>query len=501
MKRIILFLMLALILLSACEIKEPALPVWDLDLNIPLINERYYVSDLADSVNLIVDENDLMYMLTEGELDTPEVGEINIYPNLELFDAPVLSGIEFSQTSPFMADEQGLHLRYGLVESGSISARFAGVDPATEILSLSILEIHQPSGEALVIEYAGSEEWIHIDLAGYYFGALESAQDLSELTLEVTATSSHPDFTPIAEMSLVMLEPVSFSVFQGDFENYEILAGESVASIEIEYPHGIDEAVQVSEAFLEIEIVNELGFECEFIGFMRGIRGDLTRMVPILDDDGEHFRIEAGSADEPGYSNLLIHDGLQILMQMMPETIEIIDARFIIDSQSGSGMMRKEDTIRADYTVRVPFRLTVFEYPITIQDATEIEVDEDNRDLIDKNLMGAGLIMQAQNMIPLGGTAYAYFGTSSDIDVDDPQSFSFVKSLTLHSSQTSSDWQEPVSLELSKTELNLFTLPRVYLKWSFVLEPSDGEVEIYAGPDDFIGLKSMLHAKIRVEDI
>nr|MDK2850979.1 hypothetical protein [Candidatus Cloacimonadota bacterium] len=500
MKQMILFLMLASIFLFACEIKEPVMPIWDLDLNIPLINERYLISELADSVNIIIDDNDLMYLETEGELDTPEVGEVYISPNLELMDLPVLSGTEISQSVPIGVDEQNLNLRYGLVESGNIKVRFASVDPTVQELSLSILDIHQPDGEPFVIEYAGSDEWINIDLAGYYFGSLDATESLTELTVQLSATSSQPDYTPIAELSILMVDPLSFGVFAGDLEEYEIFASGSTASIQIEYPFGIDQAIQVSDVYLEIGVENELGFECEFIGFLRGSRGDLSLTVPILDDNGQNFRIAPSTLSGPVYSTLMIHDGFQDIIQMMPETIEIIDARFIIDSQSGSGILHKDDKLRADYTVQVPFRLTIFDYPITMQETTEIDITEDNRDLIENNLLESSLIMQVQNKLPIGGTAYAYFGSEAEIDVDDPQSYGFVKSLSIQSSQISQDWQEPATLELSKSELDLFTLPQVYLKWSFHFDATDDEVEIYASPEDFIGLKSMLHAKVRVED-
>ncbi len=75
-----------------------------------------------------------------------------------------------------------------------------------------------------------------------------------------------------------------------------------------------------------------------------------------------------------------------------------------------------------------------------------------------------------------------------------------MKSVTIHSSQSTTDWQDVSTLQLSRDELLLFTAEEVYLKWVFSFEASEGEVAIYARTSDYIALKGNIAARVRVEE-
>ena len=102
MKKIALMLIAALLLLSACEISKPHLPTWDVELTVPLINERYFVSDLADSVNLFVGENNVLTLIGTGETESQEFGDVSFNPEAILDPIPLLSGIVGNVTIPFI---------------------------------------------------------------------------------------------------------------------------------------------------------------------------------------------------------------------------------------------------------------------------------------------------------------------------------------------------------------------------------------------------------------
>jgi hypothetical protein len=498
MKAFIVLLIGILLLFSACEIHKPSLPVWDIELAIPLVNELYYVSDLVDSVNIIVGENDLVYLTGSGEVDTPDIGRVALSPNINESGIPIPSGVNQDIDLPFYDSADNALLTYGELASGSIRIRFNNVATETQMLRVSIADITSSNGNPLTMTYDGSDEWQIIDLAGYHFGVYNSMQDLSSLDANLQTSSSLPDGTILGTMDIMLNDELEFSVFQGRLNHLEVGLNSSSASIDIDYPNDIDQAITLSDASLQLDVINYMGFHCEFEGFFEARRGEVVERIQIVDANGNNFQIAPADATGPGFSSLAFDNNISALMQIMPEHIEIVDAKFTVDSQSGYGTLRQEDRIRANYTVNAPFRFMLHEHTITVEEAVKINISQDNRDYISNDLLEAGLEMQALNRIPIGGWARAYFGDTPDIDTTDPETYLFSKQLELHSSETHPDWQDLERLTLSRSELELFTQAEIYLKWEFSFEESQSLVEVYAGSGDYIAVRSMLHGKVRI---
>lgn len=70
-----IFLFIALVIFSSCTIKKFEAPEWDVELAVPLINETYYMKDIADSTEdyILAVVNDTMEFSISQELDTTRV--------------------------------------------------------------------------------------------------------------------------------------------------------------------------------------------------------------------------------------------------------------------------------------------------------------------------------------------------------------------------------------------------------------------------------------------
>ncbi|HRX77341.1 MAG TPA: hypothetical protein P5342_07745, partial [Candidatus Cloacimonadota bacterium] len=181
MKAYIALLIFVLLFLGACDIEKPSLPVWDVDIAVPLLNDIYYVSDLVDSVNIMIGDDEVLYLTGSGEVDTPAMGEVELNPEIDESDMPVPSGANTDFQIPFYDSVDNAVLSYGELSSGTMRIRFANVVPQTEEIRLIISDITDPLGNALSIEYDGDQDWRSINLAGYHFGDIESSEALSEL--------------------------------------------------------------------------------------------------------------------------------------------------------------------------------------------------------------------------------------------------------------------------------------------------------------------------------
>ena len=501
MKYKLMILLGILLLLAACEIKKPSLPVWDVDLSVPLINEHYYVSDLLENEHFTVDGDSLLYLTTQGGTQTNVLDVVEVEPNINLNNLPVLSGANTTQTIPFNYGPSNVNPSFGVIESGVLKIRIDNVAPAagTWHLEITIPTLTDAGGAPLRLFYTTAKAWHSIDLHGYGVGVRNSPDPLENLDIQITSSSALPNGAALAAISFQMNGPLSFSMFQGYFDHYEALAANSASDIAIDYPLHLDDAITLQDAFIEIAVSNQIDFSCEFTGWFRATRGNTVITIPILDDEGTNFRIGAGTVDHP--TLLTFTNRISELMQIMPERIEIVDVKFIIDTASGYGTLHNTDYIYAHYTVLSPFRFTLHNKSIIVEKPTKISISAENQERISKNVLEAVFKVKALNTVPLGARAYAYFADHEAIDIADPTTYSFVKQVALGSSLTHPDWQDLELLDLNRAELDLFTAPKVYLKWVFHFDESTDLVEVHAGLRDFIWIKGQILASVRVEDL
>ena len=491
-----LFLML---LLGACEIKDFNVPVWDVDLHVPLINDLFYVSDLVDSVNIITDDGDLMHLVSSGELGTPNMMSVSMNPGIDISGIPMLSGVQGTISVPLLDTNDNVDISYGRISNGILRYQFSSVSPNVESINVTLHDFKDSAGNPLVMEYTTTDEVV-MDLTNYSLGTLNSTHTLDSLQITLACVSSLAQGTPVAEFGLQLNDEIEFDLFQGKINHLEMIAEDPSVEMNIDYPYDLDQAITLSEANLVVNITNDVGFEVEFVGSFEARRNDQIRRVPIKDDNGNNYRIPAANGNTPGTATLVLHDNISSLLQIMPTHIKVVDAGFIIDSASGIGSIAASDDIIAQYTISAPFIFTPHANPMEVDSVRVIEISQENRDRIKRNVREASLQLSAKNRLPIGATVYAYFGTSANLNTNDPDTYRFMKSVNISSANLDSDWQELEGLSLSYDEMQLFSEAQVYLKWKFSLEESATNVEIHGGTDDYIAIRGSIAAKIRVEE-
>lgn len=500
MKRSILFMLVMLVLIGACEIKEFALPKWDIDLKIPLIYQRFYVSDLADEVNIFIDD-DVLTLVATGMMDTPEIGTVSLIPSFSQHNLPVLSGVVFDKDLPFINPDLEMMLHYGRVESGNLKYRFDVSEPSAEIL-IEFYNIKNDFGENLKIVSDAGNGWQNINLAGYHFGDESTGEQLKNIHVSVSSTSSLPQGMPIATFGIELTDPLYFSEFHGVLNDYEISLNESTSALEIEYPENINEAIILQEAALIIDVENQLGFSCEFEGEFVAIGANSQKTIQIKDNQGQNFVIEPASADSPSITRLYVENGLNEILQVMPTQILLDKAKFTISTQQGSGKLKSTNMLKVDYNISAPFKFILQDMPITIGEPVRIEISEDNQEIFTERVIEAEMTFHIMNRLPLGGSAKVFLSVSEDIDPEDSNTYDFEKSVTLLSHQASDGEQQDITLKLDKEELRIFSNKEVFLKWKFSFEGTGGEaITIHAGDMDYIELRCMVSAKVLIGEI
>lgn len=512
MKSLFFVAVVFLLLMSACDISKPKMPSWDVELNVPLTSQKLYVSDLADGENITIGEDELLTLTGEGDAQTNPFGEVNYTPNVAVSNIPLTANLSNHSVPLSIVDPLGkVFLSYGQFETGSITISFTPLVSGISVM-LDFPQVKNANGTIYSIVHDGSPVVQNFPLYGCTIGTEDSGLILSTLDIRVTVQGTGSG--TVGFLGVELNNPLGFDYFQGRLIDYRRNFLGEIAPIDIDYPWGLEDAVRVEGARLLVNLTNQMGFEAEFHGeiFAKNNRTLQTRSIPITDTTatGEPTPYLADEASEsgPGLNNYVFSKNFSQLLEIMPDYVELRNAYLLINSHEDEiGYVNEDNRMFVHYVVEAPLRLTVYDSIIRMQDPVKVEISEDNRDMIRDNVLSADLAVQLMNKVPLGGEATLYVGTSENIDPAIPGSYSFTKSFTLLSSLVPGGdaWQPNaynpnLQITLSDEELDVFTNPEVYLLFTFHFAPSDGVVEISAGPESYVEVRAMLNGMVRIEE-
>lgn len=503
MKRYVFPLLALLLFVAGCDIAKPHLPTWDIDLDVPLLNETYLLADLVDNENIYIGEDNVLFLQNSGTLSTPSIGDINFNTSVDVGPLDIPSGIElqgsFSPHDPL----DGYEVSYGLISSGTIRIHFTAVDPSVTALTISLDGILDAAGNPLQISYNGSNGWQTTSLVNCHMGVHNSGQIIPELGFSVLATSSQPQGETVANLRLKIEDGLQFSEFQGSLNNYVLNIDENLETVDIDYPYGIEEAIELQSARLALNFSNQLGFYCEFIGDLHAVN-DLTGAsvtIPIKDENGQNFHLNPGLEGLPQNTEIILTQGIAPLLQIMPHHIEIINGIFKLrNGITGSiGSVHAADQVTGAYTIDAPFEFLLLPHTYLLNEPRTLEISDSNRERIRKNAITAGLELQIKNMLPVGASATIYVDTDSLFAMADSTSYAFKRTVSLTSHALNPGFQT-LNLALNEAELQVFDNPLLYFQLAFSFNSDGHPVTITASPSDYIQVRGMLKARVHIEE-
>jgi hypothetical protein len=507
MKRFLLALTAALLLLAACNISKPRIPSWDVDLTVPLLNERFFVSDLVDSVNIVIGTSDVLTITSTGEASTPDFGKVSFNPELSIEDLVLISGMDIPFLIPLEDPAGSVFVSYGHLFQGGLDFQAQLNEPAQ--ITVKFPDIKSATGETLTLNVNGNTGWQHKDLADYTFGVENSGVILNSLRMNISIQSLQPDGTPLGIGGIRLQNNLVFDHLQGHLYDFRREVAGTYTTIEIEYPEDFEDAVELQEARVFMTLTNQLGFGAAFHGKIRAIneKTGQERWIDVLDDDGLPFGVEPADINGPKITELSFSEGVSTVLQIMPNKVELVDGYLIFNTDSGGsiGFVHATDRVLCKYQVDLPCHFVLNEHEFTMPTPSVIELSHETQTQIMNRAQSVALTLGMINRIPVGASITIYFGNTESIDIQNPSTYSFSKQATLHSSEytgpdVNEEGEQFVHLALDKEELRLFSNPRVYLLAAISLEPSLGPVIIHASPADYIQIRGMLSVKLRVSE-
>ncbi|HNX01268.1 MAG TPA: hypothetical protein PLE74_02480 [Candidatus Cloacimonadota bacterium] len=495
---------LFLVLLIGCSFKNPEMPTWDVTVDLPLLNDYWYVSDLVDSVHFFQNGNE-MYFSSNGNINSFHLNDLNLHTNSNIF-VPLESGMPtYNGSIPLNTvnpDEDSIKVAYGLIQSGSLKIVKSSVTQNFGSADIIFNELSNQNGNLHVHITDSSPNTIYIDLSGLSLGSEENTSTIDLMHFSVAANSTLPTGTLMCNVNMILDQDISFVEFHGTIERRFLLdIINDTSDINIDYPLGIENAVQIHNASLQLDLMNEIGFDCEFFGTLYAFNDSTgqSAAIDIRDAEGNPFVIRAAHSEtEPTLNTFILdnNNGLNELTNIIPTRFYVRNSYFkLMTSNAALGFAKVGEKVTGSYIEKVPFNFTLNESWITPTRLDSLEINSDNRDKIRKNLNDASLIMKIKNQLPVGMEAQIYFSSNPDV-LHHPQ---LMRSANVLSGGYDSAFQE-IPLALSHDDLLVFDVPKIYYKIKVNIHATNGPVSITASSSDYIEFIGRIKMNVKVEE-
>ncbi len=397
-------LLLVIALVSSCTFKEPATPVWDVNLIVPLFDETYTMRDFADDSELInVNNGDVEFSFSQ-EIESQEIGDKLKLTGTTYTIDPALFG-DIAATIEFPLDS--ILLTQAVIKTGSVTISVTNPNSFNADLSLSIDQLQDQNHNPLTVNESvnSNTKIVNIDLAGYVFSP-DTLNGLNRISfsavLSSTTTGGYNPLTITIEFSDLIFESIS-----GVIRRIRVTLDPTETEINI--PEEL-EGFQVGEVDVAL---NLKGFPFRVITnftieAIESITGDL-KTITINDT------IPPTQPSEQ-YTVSLPPDEVTDFINSLPTKIKVSGSIEINDKDHES-TIHDTTSIRGDANFRVPLEIM---YPDLSNKSklTEIELDDDAHDTIKeirKRLSYGTLNLKVYNHLPIGvDTVQVCFATDSN---------------------------------------------------------------------------------------
>ena len=340
-----------------------------------------------------------------------------------------------------------------------------------------------------------------ISFAGYTIGESEASTEIIDSLhyfYEATTTPTNQTVTLHYEDEInadIEIGKILFNTVKGNINNKTFEVDPQETTIDLgDFPDSLDNAFIFSNAELQMNIYNGLGFSSLFNTTIYGFN---TRT-----GEGKSIQIY-NEMLQPNQSNIFYKD-VSDFLSIIPDSIYVDTIRVVVN---GSGTITKTDSIRGRFKLRTPLKFVINDKSgIKMDSLQHIEIDADAQTKIENNLDRVKALITLENKLPFGLTTYLNFALDSNYVWSDP-------ALTIDSlliepaeidtvNQTSGEAttsQMEILLTQEDGDLSVFTNPDVYMGVKFDLIGSNGE-SVYINGNDKINVKGVLKVRVHIDE-
>lgn len=502
--------LLSIVFLSRCTFKVPSdPPTWDVTLIIPLMNDMYTMTDLADDVDEIDTLNQEVVFTIEETLDPIVIGDYLKTDGAEKSTSvfiPLGRTIGYEESvddTVTMADS--IIVESAIIDSGKVWATVNNLTSYRVGAEVEIPSLTRGGGPIQIyFEIPPGQNLDSLSLDGAEFAP--GGSNLINFHASITVVGGDGGQGGDVEIT-VRISDISFKEVTGRFNNVELEIEDERAELNIP-----DEMEDFRIRWANLKLALWLGFQ-----------------IPIYTDLSiEAINPASGFPDPIGIQDWIdtpAGPGAMLDTLEFPDDEAVAD---FINSQpeeilfSGSLRIGKgqnavtivdTNTIHPTVIFRAPLTLTLpSDTTETDPDTLEID-DEDTREAIRDNLMGGKIEAVVDNHLPLGMRVSVLFdSTRSDSTLYDPgyDANLTIGPLVLEAAPTEDDPSDPgvkvvsgpetsqLIVELDKDDLRLFEREELYQGTRIEILGTAGEM-VRIRPTDYIHVKANLTVQVRTK--
>ncbi len=514
MKQILIILLsFYFILLSSCMLKEPTMPTWTTQLQLPLMNEFYYARDLADSNEIFIDQDSLLYFSVNGLLNSNSLEENDLSINANPEGTGFIPIIDIMQSDSLQINppdsDNNVEISYAEISSGFLYIDFSETQvDLLKSVTLVFTELHTQTNQVFSKTFSGNELLQNnvLNLQSMKIFAQDKYQLISNLHFNIMYESfiENTENQVLSNIKIYYPNPITFTYLEGlihekdfDIENFS-------DNIEIEYPDNFGDALSINQAQIKLNIWNNIGFKAKFSGEIKTTNSTnkISKSLFL-----ENYIINAPeNTGDSVLTEIILIDSVNELLNIAPDKIELINGRYsIFNPNNEIGFASIDSNCRGTYDVQVPFNVALNEgIPLRPYSLNEIKLSESNRNDLKKRANKVNLIVKVNNQFTASAIANMYICNSDQkeivyqsesINTQELSRIIFLDNLVISHSRTSE--YSVFSFNLNAEEIDILSrYEKLYIGIEFLFTESNTSIYSY----QHMKVISQINAEIIIDE-
>lgn len=290
-------------------------------------------------------------------------------------------------------------------------------------------------------------------------------------------------------LAIAFQDSVYLAEFYGDLDRREFDFDPQEQSDVIDAA-GIEGSVRFEDIEMFINFYNQVGMELQVNLDVVGYKENKTDSIRLIINDNP-IRVPAGTGNGEITEYTLVLNGgnsnLVEFIEFLPQDIRISGNAVI----EGNGQVALADEVWTDYQIYSPFFLNLSDSANYTSEVDTSEIDDNISEAINNgDVQSAGIYLDLANGLPIGARMELYVSADPDnifdrTITDSTQKFIIddvqFESGTLNANNyVVKKYEDTYQIQLTRTQLELFTNPNVYIASKMILDDTDGLVKFRA---------------------